>query len=169
MGPSKARDLRLQREEAANWEHIRTQPRPATSDVRVPSVGVLRLQLIVCPPFEEGHAWDVRQTGPGWRLYRSRVVAPQEPVLLLGYNLVSCESERLESYFRRAAAINLPLVPEPPGIFGFDGTTYQLAIFSGFVSDCRFKWWVQPPETWKPLGELAADMLTAFTERPPEE
>jgi hypothetical protein len=162
VGNRKARAFMLQREQDAHWERIRTEPRPATRDVFARGIGLLRLQLIVCPSFEESRAWEVRRGEDEWWLFRPQVVESWPEVRLLGYEPVPFESERLEAFFLRLATLTLPIGPDLSGYGGCDGTMHQLAVFGDLYSAWRFQWWTRWPAHWQPLVELAAEMYEAF-------
>lgn len=161
VGNRRAREFHLQQERAAQVaddEHARTEPRRASSDAHL-GIGWLRLQLVVCPSFEESKAWEIRQGGENWSLYSSKVVEPDLDPQLLGFDQLQFESERLEAIFRRVSSLSLPL--DPNGHGGADGTTYQLALFSD-VPRCRFQWWSEPPDKWRPLANIVAEMIEEF-------
>lgn len=162
MGNRKAREFMLQQEEDSLWHRIRTEPRPATCDVHARGIGQLRMQLIVCPSFEDGMAWDVRQGPQGWCLFRPRVLGSWPQVQLIGYDTVPFASDRLADYFKRVTALSLPIAPDLSGCCGPDGTTHQLAIFGDMYSSWRFQWWSKPPKQWRPMVEIASEMLAAF-------
>ncbi len=162
MGNRRARENRLQRQNAADWERVRTETRPAESDVCAHGIGLRRLQLIVCPSFEEPHAWEVRQRDLDWRLFESHVVSDWPPVQLIGYEPLVAETSTLKRLFESAAGLSLPISPDMSGSAGADGTVIQLALFGDLSSECRFQWWSNPPEQWRPLTDLAGEMLATF-------
>ena len=103
-----------------------------------------------------------REGPEGWLLYHPRVVYSSPEVELVGYDNVRFPPERLASYFGQITNLTLPIVPDLSGGLECDGTMYQLAVFGGFFSSWRFHWWSRPPENWRPLVEIASDMLGAF-------
>jgi hypothetical protein len=161
VGNRKARELSLQQAEEADWERVRTEPRPAHGDVHARGVGVRRLQLIVAPSFEDVSVWEVRQ-GREWQLIRPRVVAMRPTLLLVGHEVVPFASAALAEYFERVAALTLSLRPDLSGCGGGDGTLHELAVFGDLSSAWRFQWWSSWPEQWRPLVELATEMHAAF-------
>lgn len=143
-------------------QRIRTKPRLATEDVHLwHESGVRRLQLIVLPSFEDGRAWEVREVYRGdWLLFGSDVVDFQ-PLTIKGWWKLPIQSAQLKSFFERVTSIQIPLGPPHEEIIGCDGTTMQLAAFSGY-SQWRFEWWSHYPPAWQPLNAIAEEMLTAF-------
>jgi hypothetical protein len=163
MGNRKARELMVQKERDALWERIRTEARPARSDVHAIGIGVRRIQLIVCPSFEQAIVWDVRQGPNGWQLYRPREVDSSIDLNVIGYDEVQFESSRLASFFDRVTAISMPIKPDLSGFGGADGTGYELAVFGDLWSSWRFKWWSESPRQWLPLVEITNEMIAAFS------
>jgi hypothetical protein len=157
VGNRRARELMLRQAEEANWERVRTEPRPARCDVHARGIGLRRLQLIVGQSSE----WEVRQ-GQEWQLIRPRVVATAPELTVLGHAVVPFVSSALAAYFERVAALTLPLRPDLSGHGGADGTGYEFAVFGDLSSGWRFQWWWEWPEQWRPLVELAAEMHAAF-------
>jgi hypothetical protein len=162
VGNRRARELRLQQAEKADWERVRTEPRPAHHDVHARGIGVRRLQLIIAPSFEEVSVWEVRQ-GQEWQLVRPRVIETQPALLLVGHEVIPFASAALAAYFERVVGLTLPLRPDLSGYGGTDGTLHEFAVFGDMFSAWRFQWWSSWPEQWRPLVELAAEMHAAFT------
>lgn len=162
MGNPKSRAFMLQQAADAAWEHIRTEARPASRDVSAGGIGHLRMQLIVCPAFEESQAWEVRQGQDDWWLFRPRVVKSWPDVQLIGYDPVPFDTAVLASFFCRVTELSLPICPDLSGYAGCDGTTYQFAVFGDRYSAWRFQWWTNYPPQWQPLVDIANDMLRAF-------
>ena len=167
MVNKRARAALLRQEEEAAWEQARTAVRPATADVVAPCIGMRRLQLVVCPPFSEAAAWEVRQLEQQWTLYRSRVVARRPDVHLLGYDPVRIGPEVLSSFFTRVTELTLPIAPDLSGMVGLDGTVTHLAVFGDMWTGWRFQWWSQSPPQWQSLVGLADEMAKAFSDADP--
>jgi hypothetical protein len=163
MGNRKAREMMLQKEQDALWERIRTEPRPAASDVYAYGIGIRRIQLIVWPSFEEAFVWDVREGPESWRLFRPNVLDSSIGLVVVGYDAVPIESNRLEVFFRRIIGLSMPIAPDLSSCGGADGTSYELAIFGDLHSSWRFQWWSQAPKHWRPLVEVASEMIVAFS------
>lgn len=163
MGNRKARELMLQQEQDALWHRIRTEPRPARRDVHAFGIGLLRMQLIVCPSFEEARIWDVRDGPQGWCLFRPRVLQSRPEMQLVGYDALSFPPDRLASFFARTTALSLPLAPDLSRCAGADGTMHELAVFGDLSSSWRFHWWSDPPKQWRPLVDIASEMHEAFS------
>ena len=163
MGNRRSREYRLQQEREADWHRARIVPRLAMDDVTAVGIGPRRLQLIVCPSFNEGLAWEVRQQESKWSLFRSRVVSPWPAVQLAGYDPVPIESSVLSSLFDRVVALRVPVLPDLSGMAGVDGTITQLAVFGDMWFELRFQWWSEAPAQWRPLIEIADEMLRAFS------
>lgn len=161
MGNRRAREFMRQQVEEADWERVRTEPRPASRDVHARDIGQRRLQLIVAPSFEPASAWEVRQ-GREWQLFQPRVVETWPEVMLVGYAPIAFASAALAGYFERVVSLSLPLRPDLSGCSGCDGTLQELAVFADMQSAWRFQWWSRGPEQWQPLVELATEMHVAF-------
>jgi hypothetical protein len=162
VGNRRARELRLRQTEEADWERVRTDPRPAHGDVHARGIGVRRLQLIVAPSSEYVSVWEVRQCQE-WQLIRLQVVETAPALVVVGHEVVPFVSGVLVTYFERVTALTLPLCPDLSGCGGADGTLHELAVFGDLSSAWRFQWWSTWPERWRPLVELAAEMHAAFT------
>ena len=99
VGNRKAREFMLQQEHAARIaeeERARTRPRAPGFDSHTGGIGLLRLQLIVLPSFEDTHAWEIRQDQQQWCLCKPQVVQPGPE--LVGYDQVPFESNRLQEF-----------------------------------------------------------------------
>lgn len=165
MGNRKAREFLSKQEVEDAWHRARTEPRMATDDIpTIRGIGIRRLQVTVCPPFDEGQSWEVRQRESKWFLYRQRVVVPWPSIQVVGYDPVPCPDKVLSGFFSRMTGLTLPLVPYLNGMSGFDGTTTQLAIYGDMWSEWRFQWWSESPPQWQPLVTLTEEMLASFTE-----
>ncbi len=147
----------------AACERLRSVARPAVCDVEAPGIGERRLQLIVCPEFDDepGLAWEVRQSQQGWFLFFSEIVESWPNVQLVDYRPVTIASAVLSSFFNRVIALSLPIEPDFE-TEGLDGEIWQLAVFGVMDSTCRFQWWTEPPPHWQPLASLAAEMREVF-------
>src|SRR5262245_43316999 len=115
MGNRKARELMLQKEEDAQWLRVRTEVRPATCDVYARGIGLLRIQLIKSPSFEETRSWDVRNGPNGWTLYQSRGVPGHRELQLVGYDNIPFPPDKLATYFARLINLSLPIAPDLSG------------------------------------------------------
>ena len=161
MGNRRVRELMLRQADDADWERVRTQPRPAHADAHARGIGLRRLQLIVAPSFETAMVWEVRQ-GREWQLVRPQVVESEPVLQVVGHEVVPFASASLAAYFERVVSLTLPLRPDLSGCGGADGTLYELAVFGDLYSEWRFQWWSGWPAQWRPLVELAAEMHAAF-------
>ena len=164
MGKQRARQLVIEQQNAKDWDVARSATRAAADDVHVRGIGFRRLQVISCPSFDKSRAWEVRQLDDKWSLYESNVAESWPMIQLVGYNLVSNSSTVFASLFSRLAALTIPLSPDLSGMGGLDGTMTQLSIFGDLYSAWRFQWWSQSPVLWKPLVELANEMIDTFSE-----
>ncbi len=163
MANQRARQLAIEQQSAKEWDAIRTSTRSATDDVNVRGIGFRRLQVIVCPSFEDSRAWEVRQLEDEWWLYESDVVQSRPTIQLVGYNLISMDWEVLASFFKRIVSLSIPVSPDLSGGGGLDGKVIQLAVFGDLYSEWRFQWWSQSPTHWKPLIDLANEMIESFS------
>jgi hypothetical protein len=76
--------------------------------------------------------------------------------------MVSFDSDGLRSFFDRLTSLTLPIAPDLSNMSGLDGETTQLALLGDLHSHVRFEWWSEYPPAWKPLVEIANEMLRAF-------
>jgi len=136
--------------------------RPVEEDVRIPGVGLRRVQLVYAPSFEAGFSWDIRVLDGEFLLYRSDVVTQQWRMLLRGYCRLDFESGRLEDYWGRLRALCLGVSPIYNGMAGADGTDYQLALFGDLSTAIRFTWWSDYSGEWTDLVRIADEMLDDF-------
>ena len=163
MGNRRGREFALKQDDDAAWRRVRDEPRFAIDDVCARGIGMRRLQLIHLPSFSESVAFEIRQAGQEWRLFRSRVAESFPALRLVGYDQVHFDSEVLASLFARVTVLSLPLAPYLNNGCGLDGDLYHLAIFGDMYSEWRFKWWSESPPQWQPLVDLANEMLHLFS------
>jgi hypothetical protein len=154
----------LKDDDYAAWRRVREETRLAIEDVHARGIGARRLQLLFLPSFEwkESVAFEIRCAGDEWRLFRSRVVEPFFAVRLLGYDQIRFESAKLAEFFQLACSLSIPITPCLDGSAGCDGVSYELSLFGDLWSECRFRWWSEPPSQWQPLIDLYDEMLRAF-------
>lgn len=135
-------------------------------------------QYLILPSFTPPVAWDVfRRARRGhadefvlartsWRsdldleklqtpVERLRHPYPLKPTVEL--HLLPAPSAELEGLARGLALLSLP-VGASPGVFGIDGTTYEVAVEqpphdSPFAARCRLSWWEETPPGWEGLRE----------------
>ena len=138
------------------------QARPAAADLSLPGTGWRRLQLIVGEEPSEGLAWEVRQQDSRWLLFLSRITESVAGLLLLGYEPVPFDSGALASYYGRIGSLRLPLSPLAGDELALDGDMTQVAVYGALYSECRFRWWSEPPPQWLPLVDIADKMMGAF-------
>ena len=59
-----------------------------------------------------------------------------------------------------SAASNLPVAAYPePGMFGVDGSGYEIRISDGGFVHAHYHWWMAPPKGWEGLGNLVDRMM----------
>jgi len=163
MGNKKAREFQQQREREQAWERTRTEVRPVDAAVSGPGIGVRRLQLIVLPSLQKGQGWEVRQQAETWSLYRSEAVQKRLSATLVGYDLLTVDGAALKTLFQRVTTISLPLRPDLSQQAGADGTLTQMAVFGDLSTEWRVQWWSHSPPQWKPLADLAQEMIALFS------
>ncbi len=70
---------------------------------------------------------------------------------------IQIESEFIENILERFYSIKIqPFVNLQN--FGVDGSTIEIK-FGGSFQNSKFSWWNNPPEQWKQLGNVVADVL----------
>jgi hypothetical protein len=162
MGNRKAREFMKSKEDEAAWERAISQPRLAICDVHARGIGLRRLQVIVCPSFDEGRCWEIRQRDDEWWLFRSEIVSDWPEIQLVGYQPVPIATGALSSFFARVVSLSLPIAPCLNGMDGADGDIYQLAVFGDMYSEWRLQWWSEAPASWRPLVEITEEIIEAF-------
>jgi hypothetical protein len=88
------------------------------------------------------------------------------PLRLRGYTELEASAVDLQSFVVRLRSLSLVIAPPAEDRAGLDGTTYHLALCADFMSEVRFRWWEEPPPTWRPLGEIVGEMIACFTNLP---
>ncbi len=121
------------------------------------------MQLIAAPSFGEKVAFEIRQAGDDWRLFRSKVLQQHLVFTLLGYDLVKVEPDVLASFFNRTCALTIPLHPLLNRGVGLDGAIFQLSLSGDNYSEWRFQWWSSYPADWQPLVEIFNEMILSFS------
>lgn len=167
MGDQPLRGTLIRKQARADWEQLQVTPRDPYGRVCFPGIGILRVQLVIEPSFEEGFSWDIRVRDPEWRLFRSTIPRlnehnVHEGIKLLGYEELGIESDILRAYFDKLRSLTLPIAPLFNGMGGLDGTSFQLALFGDPHAQVRFQWWSDPPPQWEPLIEIANEMIVRF-------
>lgn len=161
--PSRSRELRKEQERQASWDRLQTAPWDPLESHRAVGSGRRRLQLIHLPSFSPPSFWEVCELQSKWLLYSSKIVGTWWPTLRVqGYEPIQFDGDRLRSYFERLTALHLPIAPDLSNMAGLDGVTTQLAMFGDLHSQVRFEWWSEYPPAWKPLVDIANEMLEAL-------
>lgn len=162
MGDGVGRRLRLPQADEADWERIRTQPRPAHSDAYARRHRCAAASADRRPVFRPTTVWDVRQQGHEWQLSARGLSRNRADNVGRGARCGSTPWQAA-AYFDRVTALTLPLRPDLSGYGGADGTLYELSVIGDLLSAWHFQWWSTWPEQWRPLVELAEEMHTAFS------
>jgi hypothetical protein len=87
---------------------------------------------------------------PGFQL-PDHPCAPPVP-----YRTTPVAAEVARSLLEKISNASVPIAP--PHVNGLDGTNFELEIDAGFNHAC-YHWWCGVPDCWKPIGEIAAEML----------
>jgi hypothetical protein len=161
--PSRSRERRKEQDSQASWDRLRTAPWSPFEPHGAQGSGRQRIQLIHLPSFWPPVFWEVCQLGSQWLLYSSKVVDPWWPTIRVqGYEPVTFDGDRLRSFFSRLTSLTLPIAPHLSDMVGLDGEITQLSLFGDLHSHARFQWWSGHPPAWKPLVEIAKEMLNEF-------
>ena len=161
--PSRSRELRKEQDRRASWDRLRTAPWSPFDAHGAMGSGSQRIQLIHLPSFATPVFWEVRQLQAQWLLYSSTVVDRGRATLRVqGFEPVPFDGGRLRSFFDRLTSLALPIAPDLSNMAGLDGERTHLALFGDLHSHVRFEWWSEYPPAWKPLVEIANEMLEAF-------
>ncbi len=157
---SRSREHLKCEEYLASIRRAKTECRGITEDVHIAGIGLRRIQLTHEPSFSDGCAWDVRQQGEEWFVYRSTIQEGADS--LIGYDRLLSAPDRLKHMFDRLCSIEIPIAPDLSGMIGLDGESFELAICGDMFSSIRVKWWCDPPTQWQELATAAADMIAYF-------
>ena len=166
MGSKKAREFQLQRERDESKqarERAKTEARTPQANLSGPGIGIRRLQLVVLPSFQKGRAWEIREQAEAWTLYRSEAIQKGLSATLVGYEPVAVDGDTLKAVFQRVTTLSLPLKPDLSQHAGADGTLTQIAVFGDLYTEWRVQWWSRSPSQWKPLADLAEEMIALFS------
>lgn len=101
-----------------------------------------------------------------WRsdIDQEKFRSPVESLKYLGSLKPTIESKRfaVSSEFCRETLNHFYSIKIPPIIeletFGLDGSTTEIQLGSSFLNS-KFSWWNNPPEKWKELGHIVANIL----------
>ncbi len=153
----------------ASWDRLRSEPwRVSGGGCRAIGSGRCRIQILCRPPFTPASFWEVCQRESEWLLYTATLShgdwSPDSwiDVKVLGYEPVKFDGDKLNGYFQRLTSLMLPLAPLLDDSQVRDGTTTHLTLFGDLDSEARFQWWSDYPPAWKPLVDIADEMLAAF-------
>ena len=133
-------------------------------DVRVPEIGVRRVQIVVMPAFSPPWAWDIRERDGCLRLYRSSVEIkiPSFALSLLGYDELEYKSRELRRYLDRIWSVSIPVRPDLSEMQMRDGVRYELVLFGDLNSKLRLTWSCEGPEQWQPMAIVVQEMVDCF-------
>ena len=162
MGNPKARAYLKRQEMIAAWNVAETSTRGLGEDIRIPGIGLKRIELVYAPSFEVGYSWDLRVLDHDYRLFRSQIILERGQTMLSGYQELHADAEVLKNFMARLGKISLPIAPDFSGRAGLDGTFFQLAITGDLYSEIRFQWWSDYPAHWRELVAIADEMISSF-------
>ncbi|HEY1013932.1 MAG TPA: hypothetical protein VGE07_14570 [Herpetosiphonaceae bacterium] len=168
MGNPKSREYRRRLEHEQAWAAARETPRRFDEGVHIPGTGLLRVQFVRAPSFEQGYAWDLREYRGEWGVFRSRVVDDISDGRLIGYEELAAPGVQFQGCYERLLALSIPLAPLRAPIMGLDGTSYLLTI-GEFFSAVRISWWVACPPEWQALADIVDELYDALRQLPAKE
>jgi hypothetical protein len=156
-------------QDAEARERAVSTPRDPRSDVVYPGIGSRVASLLVLPSFEATEVWDVRASRAGTAdlaVYVSRSATPREPppATVVGYDRLDSSRVDIAALIARLSSISLPLAVRsaPAAALGeLDGTGYELAI-DGHLCGARFAWHHHGPTAWRPMIDIAEELLATF-------
>ncbi len=152
---------------AIDWNNARNRPRGLHDNVVILGAGSRRVQLIYAPSFEQGYSWDLRELDKEFRIYRSDIKLVNGERKALGYSELQANSNALKLFVYELESTELSLTPDHSGRGGFDGTSFQIALFGDLSSAVRFQWWGKGPSQWQELIEIAREMIDLFLQLEP--
>ncbi|MDB5036383.1 MAG: hypothetical protein JWQ98_3624 [Chlorobi bacterium] len=160
------------------WRNLEERAREIIrSDRRYAETDFL-IQLLAFPSFEPFVSWEISRRSAdssrqGYFALRTEWNRPfdeerlrtpltqirngQHPVPTIEMEEFDLTDEYVATLIGSIRDVSIPPFPEP-GPFGIDGTSYEFYFHESFAS-ARYAWWVEPPASWKPLGDIFRETL----------
>lgn len=162
-----AREEQRRQQLAANWDNAKTKPRLPMDTPCLWDSGVHVLTLVYSPSFDPGYSWDIRCNDDVYTAFFSSRISEQQSEVI-GYEQLEIRSAVLHDYYTRLCAAPISIGPLPSlNYAGADGTTYELFLQGGLYSFVHFNWWSSYPRTWKPIVDIADELIAFFLKMNP--
>lgn len=177
MGKSekKARRKEWERahELATAWDWARTVPRPVGESPRIPGIGARLLELRYDPALWHFSSWDLIDQGDrltvycSWQAYEAHYrCLTSDEYMQVGYEPLEFTTEELQHYVDSLSRLTIPVLIWQPRWDEEvervkDGVGYELNLFGEFGS-MSLRWSSQSPPEWRPLLDLAEEMIERF-------
>ena len=173
MSSSNKKERRRQRLRQADEEALARElarPRRVDEDFHARGIGFRRVQVFVLPSFDPVRSWDIRErrgeASGELALYYAEGPAGRDEMLSPGYRRLACPSNVLGRFVARLSAVRVCPVPPPLAYAGLDGTSFGVSIFGDLYSECRLRWWGDPPADWVEVNVVVQEMIATFTACP---
>ena len=166
----KLRAFRKASEDAALWEAARTQRRALGECAGVPGSGRVLCQIVHAPSSGANFAWDLRRSdaaSDGVQVFRSNVAHERWQPYLIGYEPMDADGALLKTGYDRLLSLALPIAPLFNNMGGIDRETFGLSLFGDLYSECRFRWWSDPPPNWRPMTTIVDELIAHLRDRTP--
>ena len=146
MNKNEKKRLRREIEEKERMRKALSTRRKIGEDIRIRGIGLLKIQILICPSFSNGECWDFRVTNEGVKVYKS-IVSSEDGTIEPGYFAVAM-SDEIEACLPNLESIKIPLFTEQELIGTADGTLHRVCFTSGVDNIIALSWNSNPPETW---------------------
>lgn len=135
------------------------QTRSKHKDISWWGIGFRKLQIVIYPSFEMNLGWDIRNQNGDFVVYEYEINSERD-LINPGYYLLDADSSKLQAiindFYRLSVSIFMPEME-----IGCDGTSYEVALFTGFQA-LRFCWWEEPHENWFQVNRMTRNAIEYF-------
>jgi hypothetical protein len=165
MDKSEKKRLRKELEEKELIRKALSKTRTLGEDISFRGVGLLMLQILVLPSFEDGECWDIREIDGQLSAFKS-VVNTEERVILPGYFRVELANNTIEDNFCSLRRIEFPLFVKQENTATADGTSYSVRLISGIENAVKLSWSGNPPSEWNGFISIISEFLALLRSMP---
>jgi hypothetical protein len=146
MNKEEKKRIRREMEERENRRQALSKVRIIGEDISLRGIGLIRLQIFVCPSFSNGECWDFRDIDNEMNVYKS-VVLSENGTIQPGYMKVHY-GEEVTKLLSKLESIEVPIFTKHAPIGTCDGTFYRVRFISGVDNEVSLSWNSNPPENW---------------------
>ncbi|MBU1219484.1 hypothetical protein KKF34_03690 [Myxococcota bacterium] len=157
MNKEEKKRIRREMEERESRRQALSKVRRIGEDISLSGVGLIRLQIFVCPSFSNGECWDFRYIDNEMNVYKS-VVLSENGTIQPGYMKVHY-GEKVTKLLSKLESIKVPVFTKQAPIGTLDGTIYRVRFISGSENEVSMSWNSNPPENWSEFLTCIYEML----------